>query len=142
MVENFAESPGMCSDCPGRALIKIPKRGLFSLREGKRKKIGSKCLRWRKGRRGLGRFHPAAWDPPARHGRTVRDNPADSPRGARTVRAPGADGPLKLPERPELHPCPTNHADGPGCPGGQSARSSRTVRLVEMDGPTSFLISA
>jgi hypothetical protein len=34
-VENLAKSPGMCSDGPGSAPIKIPKRELFSLREMK-----------------------------------------------------------------------------------------------------------
>jgi hypothetical protein len=137
-VENFAESPGMCSDGPGRAPREIPKRGAITLRESKRREEEVNCLRWGKGE-GLGRFHPAVLGPTrARHGRTVRDTPADGPRGARTVRAPGADGPLKMPEPPEPHRCPTNHADGPRCPGGQSARSSRTVRQVETDGPTSF----
>jgi hypothetical protein len=52
MVENLAESPGMCSDGPGSALIKIPMRELFSLREGKKKGEGGELLRWRKERRG------------------------------------------------------------------------------------------
>jgi hypothetical protein len=38
MVENLAESPGICSDGPGSARIKIPKEGAFSLREGKRER--------------------------------------------------------------------------------------------------------
>jgi hypothetical protein len=78
----------------------------------------------------------------ARQAPTVHDTLADSPRGARTVRTPGADCPLMRPEHPVLHLHPTSHADGPRCPGGQSARSSRTVRPVDADGPTSFLISA
>jgi hypothetical protein len=73
---------------------------------------------------------------------TVRDTPADSPRGAQMVRTPGADCPLMLPEHPEVHLRLTSHADGPRCPSGQSTRSSRTVRPVDTDGPTSFLISA
>jgi hypothetical protein len=40
MVENLAESPGMCSDGPGSAPIKIPKRERFSLRESKKKRRG------------------------------------------------------------------------------------------------------
>jgi ribosomal protein L29 len=52
MVENLAESPGMSSDGPGSALIKIPKRELFSLREGKKKGEGGELHRWRKERRG------------------------------------------------------------------------------------------
>jgi hypothetical protein len=50
MVENLAGSPGMCSDGPGSALIKNPKRELFSLSEGKKKERGRNCLRWRRGR--------------------------------------------------------------------------------------------
>jgi hypothetical protein len=38
MVENLAESPGMCSDGPGSAPIEIPKREAFSLRGSKREK--------------------------------------------------------------------------------------------------------
>jgi hypothetical protein len=45
--------------------------------------------------------------------RTFRDAPADGPRGAWTVRTLGADGPLKLTERPEMHLLPTSRADGP-----------------------------
>jgi hypothetical protein len=37
MVENLAESPGMCSDGPGRAPREIPKRGAITLRGSKRK---------------------------------------------------------------------------------------------------------
>jgi hypothetical protein len=38
MVENLAESPGICSDGPGSARIKIPKKRAISLREGARKR--------------------------------------------------------------------------------------------------------
>jgi hypothetical protein len=38
MVENLAESPGMCSDGPGSAPIEIPKRETFSLRGSKKEK--------------------------------------------------------------------------------------------------------
>jgi hypothetical protein len=49
MVENLAESPGMCSDGPGSAPIKIPKRELFSLREREIKKKGKEIgSGWRK----------------------------------------------------------------------------------------------
>jgi hypothetical protein len=45
MVENLAESPGMCSDGPGRAPIEIPKSKPFSLRgskkEREREELGS-----------------------------------------------------------------------------------------------------
>jgi hypothetical protein len=78
----------------------------------------------------------------ARQAWTVRNTPADSQRGARTVQTPSADCPLMLPEHPVLHLRPKSHTDGPRCPGGHSARSSRTVRPVDADGPTSFLISA
>jgi hypothetical protein len=38
MVENLAESPGMCLDGPGRAPREIPKRGAITLKGSKRKK--------------------------------------------------------------------------------------------------------
>jgi hypothetical protein len=142
MVENLAESPGMCSDGPGSAPIKIPKRELFSLRGSKKEREGRTGFGVGEGK-GADLFSSRGLGPTrARHGRTVRNTPADGPRGARTVRTPGADCPLKLPEHPVLQLRPTSHADGPRCPGGQSARSSRTVRPVAADGPTSFLISA
>jgi hypothetical protein len=137
MVENLAESPGMCSDGPGSAPREIPKRGAITLRGSKRKEKGANCFGGGRkeevesiSSRGLGPTR-------ARQGRTVRDTPADGPRGARTVRAPGADSPLLLPERPEPHLRPTSHADGPRCPGGQSARSSRMVRPVAADSSNS-----
>jgi hypothetical protein len=136
MVENLAESPGMCSDGPGRAPIKIPKREPFSLGGSKKEREGRTGFGVGEGKgadlissRGLGPTR-------TRHGRTVRDTPADGPRGARTVRTPAADCPLMLPEQPVLHLLPTIRTDGPRYPGGQSARTSRTVRPVAADGPT------
>jgi hypothetical protein len=137
MVENLAESLGMCSDGPGRAPIEIPKRETFSLRGSKKEREGRTGFGGGKGKgadsissRGLGPTR-------ARHGRTVRDTTTDSPRGARTVRTPAADCPLMLPEQLVLHLLPTIRADGPRCPSGQSARTSRTVRRITADGPTS-----
>jgi hypothetical protein len=128
IVEKLAESPGMCSDGSGSAPIKIPKRETFSLRGSKKRerrrlgRVGEKrrgaCLT---SSRGLG--PTGAW-----HARMVCDVPADSPRGARTVQTQGADYPLLLPERPEMHFLFMLRADGPCWPGGQSARSCRTVR--------------
>jgi hypothetical protein len=40
MVENLAESPGMCSDGLGSARIKIPKEGAFSLIQNKKEREG------------------------------------------------------------------------------------------------------
>jgi hypothetical protein len=125
---------GRSGECP----IKIPKRELFSLRERERKREGEGDRVGMEKEEGMLLYfiprpgsHPrAAWADGPRH-------PADSPRGARTVRTPGADGPLLLPERPVMHLLPTSHADGPRCPGAQSARRSRTVRPVAADGPTS-----
>jgi hypothetical protein len=51
MVENLAESPGMCSDGPGRAPREIPKRGAVTLRGSKRKEEEGELIRWRKKRR-------------------------------------------------------------------------------------------
>jgi hypothetical protein len=42
MVENLTESPGMCSDGPGSAAIKIPKEGfLFTSRAREKEKDGA-----------------------------------------------------------------------------------------------------
>jgi hypothetical protein len=42
MVENLTESPGMCSDGPGSARIKIPKEGfLFTSRARDKEKDGA-----------------------------------------------------------------------------------------------------
>jgi hypothetical protein len=48
MVENPAESPGMCSDGPGSAPIEIPKRESFSMRGSKKREKRMNRLRWRK----------------------------------------------------------------------------------------------
>jgi hypothetical protein len=113
----------MCSDGPGSAPNEIPKGEPFSLSGSKKE---------RKKRRGSGLGKEKGW---------LLDY-IPRPRGARTVRTPSADCPLLLPERPEMHLLSTSHANGPRCPGGQSARSRRMVRPVAVDGPTSFLISA
>jgi hypothetical protein len=134
MVENLGESPGMCSDSPGSAPIEIPKRETFSLRGSKKERKEILGSGWEK-RRSHVCFHPRGLGPT--RARTVRGAPADSPRGARTVWRPGADGPLLLPERPVPHLFPTSHADGPRRPGRQSARSIQTVRPIAADGPTS-----
>jgi hypothetical protein len=73
-----------------------------------------------------------------RHARTVRDSPTDSPRGARTVRHLGADGPLFHPEPPVPPRAPSTRADGPRRTGGRSARYGRTVRPTDADSPTSL----
>jgi hypothetical protein len=54
------------------------------------------------------------------HVRTVRGEPADNPRGTRTVRDPGADGPKLAPDHP-VPPAPL--------------RPARTVDGVLTDGP-------
>jgi hypothetical protein len=130
MVENFAESLGMCSDCPGRALIKILKRGLFSLREGKRKKIGSNCLRWRKGRSGWVDFIPR----PETHPRATR---ADSPRHPRGRSVRHADGPGPRRGRSVKASRTSGAAPLPHEPRGRSALPWRTVRQEQPDGPPS-----
>jgi hypothetical protein len=52
MVENLAESPGMCSDGPGSAPIEIPKREALSMRGSKKREKGMNWLRWRKRKEG------------------------------------------------------------------------------------------
>jgi hypothetical protein len=65
MVENLAESPGMCSDGPGSAPIEIPREEPYSYRGSKKER--KERMGFGGGREGgLVRFHPAAWDPPAR----------------------------------------------------------------------------
>jgi hypothetical protein len=86
MVENLAESMGICSDGPASARIKIPKEGAFSLREGKKeRKEGSSF--------GLGTRKEAANLTPrdlrptgARQARTVREERGRSRPKVRTVR--------------------------------------------------------
>jgi hypothetical protein len=78
----------------------------------------------------------------ARHTRTVRDAPADCPRGALTVRRPDADGPLFAPEHPELPLSPSSRAESLRRPGGRSARSGRTVRPTVADRPTVLFFSS
>jgi hypothetical protein len=76
----------MYSDGPGSARIKIPKEGAFSLRKSKKEREEGSSF-------GLGMRREAANLTPrylgpsgTRHARTVHDDPADGPRGARTVR--------------------------------------------------------
>jgi hypothetical protein len=126
--------PGRSGECSNRN----PKREAFSLRGSKKERKGMTWVGLGK-RRSLASFSSCGLGPTgARHRWTVRDAPVDSPRGARTVRPPSVDGPLLLPERPELHLFSTSREDGPHRPGGQSARSGRTVWPIATDGPTSL----
>jgi hypothetical protein len=52
MVENLAESPGMCSDGPGSAPNENPNREAFSLRGSKKREKGKNWLQWRKRKEG------------------------------------------------------------------------------------------
>jgi hypothetical protein len=142
MVENLAESPGISSDGPGSARIKIPKEGAFSLREGKKEREEGPSFSFGTRREAanlspsrLGsHWHAAGTDSPRRpRGQSARS--VDGPRGAWTVRTQGADGPLKLTERPEMHLLPTSRADGrdgladsPRGPAGRSGLPPRTIR--------------
>jgi hypothetical protein len=114
-------------------------RGRPFLWEGARKREGRWPGSGRGRERSVASFSSCDLGPTgARHARTVRDAPADSPRGAWTVRTQGADDPLLLPECLVMHLLPMSRADGPRGPGGQSARSSRTVRPIAVDGTTSL----
>jgi hypothetical protein len=106
MVENLAESPGICSDGPGSARIKIPKEGAFSLKEGKKEREEGPFF-------GLGTRREAANLTPSRPGSHRRAAGADSPRRPRGQSVRSADGLLKLTERLEMHLLPTSRADGP-----------------------------
>jgi hypothetical protein len=129
MVENLAESPGMCSDGPGSALIKIPKRELFSLREGKKKEKGKNWLRWRKERRGWIDFIPR----PGTHPRATRAQSATPPRTVREAR--GRSGP----QARTIRYCFQNDQSCTFAPRATRTvrAASRTVRPVAADSPNS-----
>jgi hypothetical protein len=128
MVENLAESPGMCSDGPGSAPNKIPKRELFSLREGKKKEKGMNCLRWRKGKRDWNVIIPR----PGSHPRAER---ADGPQHHRGQSARRADGPDPRRGRSVVAFRTTSAAPLPHEPRGRSALPWRTLRQEQPDGP-------
>jgi hypothetical protein len=138
MVENLAEIPWTCSDGPGSAPNEIPKGVSFLEREQEREGGRGPWSSWRRERFPASFTSHSLGPTRARHPRTVRRALTDGPRGARTVRHPGADGPLFAPEHLVLLLFPTSRADGPRCPGGQSARSGRTVRPTAVDGLTSL----
>jgi hypothetical protein len=142
MVENLAESPGMCSDGPESARIKILKEGAFSLRESKKEREGKTSC-------GLGKRKEATDLSPrdlgptsARHARTVRGAHADGLRGARTVcEVSGRSGTLARTVRyllQNVQYCLSSPravrtvraalADGPPGAAGQSGPLPRTVR--------------
>jgi hypothetical protein len=83
MVENLAESPGMCSDGPRSAPIEIPKREAFSLR-------GSKKERWEKIGSGWGKEKRCLLDFIPRPGSHLRAARADGPRHPRGRSGPQA----------------------------------------------------
>jgi hypothetical protein len=129
-VENFAESPGMCSDGPGRAPREIPKRGAITLRESKRREEEANCLRWGKGRR-PGSISSRG---PGTHPRATR---ADSPRHPRGRSARRADGPGPRRGRSVKASRTSRTAPLPHEPRGRSALPWRTVRQEQPDGPPS-----
>jgi hypothetical protein len=109
--------------------------GVFFEKEQGRE--GEEFLRFVRRRRATGLSLRILGPTSTRHVRTVRGALANSPRGARTVCHPGADGPLFARERPVLHLLPMSRADGPRRPGGRSARSGQTVRPTAVYDPTS-----
>jgi hypothetical protein len=126
---------GQSGECPNQ---NPQGEGLF-LSESKRKRDGCRSLAVWEGERRAIDISPRVVGPTcARHAWTVRDALADSPQGARTVRHPGADGPLFAPERPAPPLLPTNRADDPRRPGGRSARNGRIVQPTTADSPTSL----
>jgi hypothetical protein len=131
MVENVAESPGMCSDGPGSAPIEIPKREAFSLRGSTK---GRKEMTWvRLGkRRSPASFSSRGLGPTGtRHARTVRDTPADSPRGARTVRPPPRGRSIITSRTSRAAPLPHK-------PRVRSTPPWQTVRQEQPDNPTHY----
>jgi hypothetical protein len=126
---------GRSGECPKRN----PQGVSFLERESKREREEENLGRVGEEKGGPASFTSRGLGPTrARNPRTVRGALADGPRGARTVRHPGADCPLFASERLVLHLLPTSRADGPRRPGGQSARSGWIVRPTAADGLTSL----
>jgi hypothetical protein len=117
---------GRSGECPKR---NPQGEGLF-LRESKRKRDG-----WCLGRVWEERDCLTYLLAARSHLRTAR---ADSLRGARTVRHPGADGLLFHPEPRVPLQAPSTHADSPRRTGGRSAEYGRAVRPTAADSPTSL----
>jgi hypothetical protein len=114
-------------------------RGCLFLRESKREREEEDLGRVGEEKGSLLHLHPTAWGPPARDTHRQSAEPSRTVREVRGRSAhPGADGPLFAPEHLVLLLFPTSRADGPRCPGGQSARSGRTVRPTAVDGLTSL----
>jgi hypothetical protein len=128
MVENLAESPGMCSDGPGSAPIKIPKRELFSLREGKKNGRAGDRVGWGK--------KTASLLQPARPGSHPRAAQADGPRHPRGQSARRADGPDPRRGLSVNASRTSSAAPSPHKPRGRSALPWRTVRQEQPDGPS------
>jgi hypothetical protein len=107
------------------------------LREGKKKGEGGELLRWRKERKkGLNRFHPAAWDPPVRDTggqsatppRTVREARGRSGHQARTVRYCFQNDQRRTSFPRATRTVRAALADSPPGAAGRSALLMRTVR--------------
>jgi hypothetical protein len=140
MVENLAESPGISSDGLGSARIEIPKEGAFSLREGKKEREEGPSF-------SLGTRREAANLSPSRLGSHRHAAGADSPRRPRVQSARSVDGPdprrgrsVKTNRTSRDAPGPHQPRGRPRWPGGQSTRTSRTVRSTTGDDPTSPFI--
>jgi hypothetical protein len=127
MVENLAESPGMCSDGPGSAPIEIPKRDLFFEREQEREKGDDLGSGWGK-RRVLLVFIPR----PGSHPRSAL---ADGPRCHRGQSARHADGPDPRRGRSVITSRTSSEAPPLHEPRGRSVLPWRTVRQEHPDGP-------
>jgi hypothetical protein len=94
MVENLAESPGICSDGPGSAPNEIPKGKLFSLSGSQKGEKEEERVGFGNEKGGSQLYSFATWVPPARgrrgrsatHLQTVREARGRSGPQARTVR--------------------------------------------------------
>jgi hypothetical protein len=86
MVENFAESLGMCSDGPGSAPNEVPKRGSFLEREQERGKEMRSFSVWRRRGTACLIYNSRAGPTCARHPKPVRAARGRSGTPTRTVR--------------------------------------------------------
>jgi hypothetical protein len=127
MVENLAESPVMCSDGPGSAPIKIPKRELFSLREGKKNGREEDRVGWGK-KTTCFRLQLAR---PGSHPRAARADGPRHPSGQSAMRADGPDPRRGLSVNASRT---SSAAPSPHKPRERSALPWRTVCQEQPDG--------
>jgi hypothetical protein len=131
MVENLAESPGMCSDGLGSAPIEIPKEGVFSWeREQERDERRRLWSGWRR-KESSASFTARDLGPTTtRDLGPTRATRADSPRLTRERSARSADGPTPQRGRSVIASRTSSTAPSANDPRGRSLKRWWTVRQV------------